>query len=63
MSSLVSAKGPSVMVGLPAGEGDALAFGAGLEAFAGQHHACFDQFFVELAHVGEEFGAGEDACF
>src|SRR5260370_34391192 len=44
-------------------EGDALAFGAGLEAFGGKHHACFYQLFVELAHVGEELGSGEDACF
>jgi len=49
--------------GLGCGEGDALAFGAGLEAFGSEEHACFYQFFVELAHVGEEFGAGEDACF
>ena len=48
--------------GFASGEGDALACGAGLEAFAGEHHACFDEFFVELAHVGEKLGAGEDAC-
>ena len=54
MSSFVSANGPSMTRLLPAGEPDALALAARVEAVARQHDAGLDQLFVELAHVGEQ---------
>ena len=46
-----------------AGEFDACAFGAWLEAVHGEHDASLDELFVELAHLGHEFWIGEGAFF
>ena len=51
ISSLVSVNGPSITVRDGSREPDPLAFRAGLESFAGEHHAGLDQFFVELSHL------------
>jgi hypothetical protein len=46
-----------------AGEFDAGAFGAGMEAIEGEQDASLDELFVELAHVGHELWIGEGAFF
>ena len=46
-----------------AGEFDACAFGAGVEAIHGEHDAGLDELFVVLAHLGHELWIGEGAFF
>jgi hypothetical protein len=46
-----------------AGEFDACALGAGMEAIHGEHNASLDELFVELAHLGKELRIGEGAFF
>src|SRR6202167_2720709 len=44
-----------------AGEFDACALGAGMEAIGGEQDASLDELFVELAHFGHELWIGEGA--
>src|SRR5271170_1426524 len=46
-----------------AGEFDACAFGAGMEAIHGEHDASLDELFVELAHVGQKLWISARAFF
>jgi len=46
-----------------AGEFDACAFGAGMEAVHSEHDAGLDELFVELAHLSKELWIGEGAFF
>ena len=61
ISSLVSANGPSMTVRLLPGEPDAGALRAGLQPLAREHHAGLHQLLVELAHLGEQLLARQDA--